>query len=159
MSDLVEFLRARLAEDEEVARQSADFGGGINGYHWRVSGSHEDEGGTYWRITATAVASGHEQAIEVVGNGMSGGGVHTEQVAHHAVRHDPARVLCEVEAKRRILDLHEPAEENYGDGFIAERCMVCDPQDPEPYPCATLRLLAAVYATHLDYRPDWAPSA
>lgn len=162
MSDLTDFLRARLAEDEEAACQSAGFGGGINGYHWRLSGSHADGGGTYWSIVATAVAGRYEQVIEVVGSGMSGGGAHTEQVARHAVRHDPARVLREVEAKRELVRLAVQARTN------------ADLPDPEhatgPYVpavfvsgCAsawehTLRLLAVPYADHPDYRPEWAPT-
>jgi hypothetical protein len=62
--------------------------------------------------------------------------------------YDPARVLAECEAKRRILDLHRSGE-------------VCDPcsgwlgTDPAA-DCPTLRLLALPYADHPDYRAaEW----
>jgi hypothetical protein len=63
--------------------------------------------------------------------------------ARHFARWDPARVLREVDAKRRILALQDPAE--------------CE---PGPYywlaANAALRALAAVYADHPDYDPKWA---
>ena len=70
----------------------------------------------------------------------------------------PERVLAEVEAKRQLLDLHEPGEMEYVDGDV---CMVCentDVGDEGPfYPCRTLRLLAMPYADHPDYREEWKP--
>lgn len=65
---------------------------------------------------------------------------------------NPARVLREVEAKRRIVELHAPGEFEYADGDV---CMLCDRQGPEPYPCTTLRLLALPYSDHPDYREEW----
>jgi hypothetical protein len=87
-----------------------------------------------------------------------------ECLGRHWARHDPARVLAEVAAKRAIVDLHSPSE---GD------CRTCahltDDEDPdgnwytdvlgEPWPCPTLRHLAAVYADQPGYRPEWAPLA
>ena len=81
-----------------------------------------------------------------------------------------ARVLAECKAKRRIVDEHAP-----GDGpweGAPPCCRVCTVDryeelaagnDPEcyheqlPYPCPTLRALAAVYADHPDYQADWRP--
>lgn len=189
MDDLVEFLRARLDEDEGDAREAGEVGGGVHGYQWHVSGSRADEGGTYWSLAAIAKTGDDEQVIEVVGSGMSGGGAHTEQVAHHAARYDPARVLREVEAKRRILAAHEPEwttvewpddQTGKGEGAVCRSCGNKDidgwinwrpavgeagifpPGVKPPYivaPCDTLRLLALPYAAHPGYRPEWAPSA
>lgn len=50
----------------------------------------------------------------------------------HICRHDPARVLAECEFKRFLLA-------KFG------------------RPCPTLFALAAVYADHPDYRPEWRP--
>jgi hypothetical protein len=145
MSDLIDFLRARIAEDEEAARQSADFGGRIHGSHWRLSGSHADDGGTYWSIVATAGAGSYEQVIEVVGSGMSGGGAHTEQVARHAVRHDPARVIIEAEAKRRLIDC------------IEDHLRRVDDFDAQMHDFAMLMTLTLPYREHADYRREWWP--
>jgi hypothetical protein len=63
---------------------------------------------------------------------------------------DPARVLAEVDAKRRLLDLHPYA------GLLSapescESCVVI------PGPCPTLRLLALPYADRPGCRPEWRP--
>lgn len=85
MTDLVDFLRARLWEGEEFAR-----------------------------------------------------------IAHLAARHRE-RMLREVEAKRRILDLHQR-------GAFPD-CRECG----NDYPCVTVRLLALMYADHPDYDEEWRP--
>lgn len=74
----------------------------------------------------------------------------------HMARHDPARALVEVHAKRRMID-------NY------EMMLHAAQTEPVPHPemlavyemkAATwhtaLRLLALSYADHPDYRPEWA---
>jgi hypothetical protein len=59
-------------------------------------------------------------------------------------RFDPARVLAECVAKRRIVLLHGIP----GDGTFDDPC--------DYFPgCDTLRILAAVYANHPDYREEW----
>jgi hypothetical protein len=77
----------------------------------------------------------------------------------HIVRWDPPRVLAEVEAKRRILDLHAESDFPYdpddgpGDYSWAAKCMTCYGDDP----CPTLRLLALPYAGREGYREEWRP--
>lgn len=72
------------------------------------------------------------------------GGFHPSTAAHVA-RHDPARVLAEVEAKRRLLvhvDLiwkHSPS-----------------PAEARAWQHA-VRHLALPYAGHPDYRQEWRP--
>lgn len=60
----------------------------------------------------------------------------------HIARHDPARVLREVEAKRRVVDRYSWLREHGDTGDMAW----------------VLPLLAAAYADHPDYRPEWAPT-
>ena len=65
------------------------------------------------------------------------------------------RVLREIDAKRKLLDLHEPGEMEYVDGDV---CMACDVRGGEPfYPCKTLRLLALPYADRPGYEESWRP--
>ncbi len=90
---LVEFLRARLAEDDAAARA---FGIGV----WSVAGPQ----------------------------------------AEHIARWDPARVLAECEAKRRIIE--QVRDVKWG-GFAVRDTI--------------LELLALPYADHPDYRAWWAP--
>ena len=111
-SDLVAFLRARLDEDEAAAKTGSDPG-------WRSDGP-------YLGWVAGGIAAQFKWTTD----------------AAHAARHDPARVLREVAAKRAILD---EAESELADDLAAVM-----PRD-------RLRHLAAVYSDHADYRPEWKP--
>ena len=81
----------------------------------------------------------------------------------HARRHDPARALREVEAKRAILAAHMPGE--FGYRQIEILCRTCvtghyvymDDDAADPWPCVTVRALAAIWNGHPDYRDEWKP--
>jgi len=92
-----------------------------------------------------------------------------ELAAAHIARHDPARVLREVEAKRRIVKLHEriwihPAADEFNDAHLTTEpmpvCASCRPEmqfrRAQSWPCRTLRTLALPYADHPDYQEGWA---
>lgn len=67
----------------------------------------------------------------------------------------PARVRADVEAKRRIVELHESEHEcsTYDDNGERDPCTyVLHPRE-----CSTLRLLATAYADHPDFRDEWRP--
>lgn len=71
-------------------------------------------------------------------------------------RFNNERVLAEIDAKRRILDLHhetemesEPDHDRLGAG-----CAECHHFD---WPCDTIRLLALPYAGRDGYREEWRP--
>ena len=72
------------------------------------------------------------------------------------------RPLREVEAKREILALHGFDNTTKHGGTGPDRCLVCitDRDDYEEswvgdlWPCLTLRMLAAVYSDHPDYRQE-----
>lgn len=131
MDDLVAFLRARLDEDEAAAR--------------------------------AASAGPWVQQVGYISGGPDGR-VHVAQQAQawnadHIARHDPARVLAEIDAKRRIVDLHAPARPR----ALPHRepgCLTCttaqvwDTAAGEAT-CETLRLLALPYAGHPGYRETW----
>jgi hypothetical protein len=76
--DLVEFLRARLAKDEQVARACS---------------------GAPW--TASSAGTVHLDADDAPGFVAS---VENEAYAEHIARHDPSRALHEVAAARQIVD-------------------------------------------------------
>jgi hypothetical protein len=76
--DLVAFLRARLDEDEQAARETL----------WEGSGNKPD-----WELPSSAT-------VDVGGDEFYAGDA---TIARHIARHDPARGLREVEAKRRII--------------------------------------------------------
>lgn len=119
---LVEFLRARLDEDERLALLAA----GPIGDHWQADGAM-----VFAKHPTDAI-------VDYAG-----------QAAGHIARHDPARVLAEVEAKRRIVDLHAREHECVGsDGGRTAN-------DAGEWPCQTLRLHGLPYADHPDYDESW----
>lgn len=137
--ELHEFLAARLDEDEQAARQASPG-------PWQWEGDFAERGDD----EVTLVASNDENVLWAHGVHTDGYIRVREQDAEHIARHDPARVLREVEAKRALVDLwdDEPAWEMSGyeehAGFSAGLGRA-------------LRLLAVVYADHPDYDPSWRP--
>jgi len=70
-----------------------------------------------------------------------------------AVVADPARVLADIAAKRRILELHsQPHECPEVDGTTWY--MLMSAPESVDQPCPTQRMLASVYADHPDYDPE-----
>ena len=72
------------------------------------------------------------------------------------------RMLAEVTAKRAILAEHSPHEVQEGPEKGTQACGAeTDWNDSylmvAAWPCPTVRHLAAVYAGHPDYDPEWAP--
>jgi hypothetical protein len=68
----------------------------------------------------------------------------------------------EVKAKRAILDEHSPGYPvTYPEPSGQPTCSVCDEGtydvEPVPWPCPTIRHLAAVYGDHPDYQEEWKP--
>jgi hypothetical protein len=69
-----------------------------------------------------------------------------------------ARVLREIDAKRQIMECHEPWTASNGD-IICGRCgrEHIDGRPGGHFPCQTLRLLALPYADRPGYREEWRP--
>lgn len=88
MSDLVTFIEARLAEDEQVARTAT-------GAPWRWV----DPGGRFKQ----ALTGADGELIAPIANGDVYPATYD---AEHIVRHDPSRVLREVAAKRKAIATH-----------------------------------------------------
>jgi hypothetical protein len=146
IDDLIPWLRAQLDEDERVARAAT----AARWWH---------NPGKAWLDPAAFEAFDLSKGEEFVGYGESplsgcvaatGPASHAQSMAdaEHIALHDPARVLAEVDAKRRILALHD--EQHDCDG---------DPRSyADPYEgCRTLRLLALPYADRPGYREEWRP--
>jgi len=129
MSDeLVTWLRTQLDEVEVMARAAAAF---TAGDRWIADGD------------------------EVFGATDEGAGVATAATWSHAAHiacHDPARVLAEVEAKRRIVDEHAGYDpKTWRTGDAAYDCTY------STWPCFTMRWLALPYADRPGYREEWRP--
>lgn len=131
MSDnLIEFLRARLDEDAALAEAASP---------------------GPWRLNAE---SDEVLAVDgiTVAEGFALSGRQLRATTGHIARHDPTRVLTEVEAKRGIID------------WYATRIGLAQGDDGDDYENVTggtleyvLRGLGIVYTGHPDYRPEWRP--
>lgn len=181
---ITEFLLARIAEDEAAARaatpgpwewwnlEGVDQGWSDNGPNLhRTSDEWKrceyfctwTDGDTDHRGEKGKPGHEHKATTEVIGSwGHDAWGISIEPAdAEHIARHDPARVLAECAAKRSIVGMHQPMKD---DGWVSGEshgylwCSSCgsvDYDSPVPYPCPTLRALAAVYADHPEYQDEW----
>ncbi len=126
---IADFLLARIAEDEAVAHEAA----GIRG--------------------RTRFVPGREPEVPDLSLWAN-----DDVLGGATVSIGPERVLSECEAKRRLVELHE---DNWSDipEMALESCTTCGlPGEYDvPWPCPTIRALAAVYADHPDYDEAWRP--
>lgn len=128
---LIEFLLARIGEDEAAAFEARTY---VRGH---------------WRMNDEMVTAGERHVAQV----------RELTTVEHIARHDPARVLAECEAKRRIVeragaeslcDEHRRVRDSgCGECIAAEAVDIAD--------VLVLLDLAAVYADHPDYRDEWRP--
>jgi hypothetical protein len=136
------FLAARLDEDEATAKAAP-------GNDWRA-----DKDGCCVLSESDAVAETSCQAPSWPDE--------RRPAVEHIARHDPARTLREVAAKREILEWHyrslppmdapeglEICIGEEGDGDTWEMAT--------PWPCPQIRALAAIWSDNPDYQPEWKP--
>lgn len=98
MDDPIGSLRAQLDKDERIAR-AASWTDDANAWHAEPSPFGARDGGQRWYVE-DAMDDGVVSHVDPVASD-------DESVARHIARHDPARELREVEAKRRIVDAYE----------------------------------------------------
>ncbi|MFE2712261.1 DUF6221 family protein [Streptomyces mirabilis] len=124
MDELVRWLGEQLDEDERIARSA----GGVVYLGWAEGGWVEAEiPKTEWKGPGD--------------DGRHVGSVRRAEDRAHIARHDPARVLREIEAKRRIVDRYAWLREHGDTGGTAW----------------VLPLLALPYADRPGYREEWRP--
>lgn len=85
-----------------------------------------------------------------------------DEITGHAFRHDPVRVLREVEAKRRTLEIHRVSggwedEDGHDIGLGCDECGYSAEYCDRGGWCETLRHLAGAWADHPDYQQEWTP--
>jgi hypothetical protein len=133
MDELVRWLGEQLDEDERIARAAGN--DRVAPTPWR---------GESWD---DAVLDG-DGLVDANGDGIAL--VKGERVRAHILQHDPARMLREIDAKRRLIDEHDIGNRRVEDCFTME----CQ---SNRFPCTTLRLLALPYADRPGDREDWRP--
>lgn len=160
MTTLTDFLLARIAEDEAVARGAID--PERPGTHWRWIDAGEqggpaepdpETGGEYLDMQASIwLCTVEEFPTSSVGPLPAVAIASAQEVKSGAAAHiacfDPARVLAECEAKRRIVHefTGESPHANYDD---------CGDECVGNALHWVLRVLAQPYADHPDYREEW----
>lgn len=135
MDDLIAFLRARLDDDEQTARAATDG-------PWTAwqKGSLHGLGDLLHAVTMPGQGPG-DRALIVTASWLDAG---------HVARHDPARVLAEVEAKRLLLAEYadvvgnESADYEWAGGWASGLGKA-------------VALLVLPYADHDDYQDTWRP--
>lgn len=119
--DLAKFLRPQLDEDERIAQEAGNRRWLAQDNIIELYPEREDDGFMSWP---------------------------TRSDARHAANWDPARVLREIDARRRELALHQ-AEPGQHPDFCG--------YDRHELPCPSQRLLALPYADRPGYRQEWRP--
>ncbi len=145
MTDLPDFLAARIYEDECTAREIGLSYPGVdtpaNGREWKQDG---------YMIMADTPKSTDGYVLDVGVDGACWTGL-----PEHVARWDPARVLLECQAKRGIL-LHYMAQKRRAEAL--NRAHADNPAIfyPEPWDLS-LRYLALPYRDHPDWQESWQP--
>ncbi len=130
---LADFLLARIAEDEALARRAAQEFDGVG-----VS-TRPTWGRRQWEFRVDR---------------------RNPALVDFLVAHSPARVLAECEAKRRIVELHQPRRQHPEWVAMGQlpSCAECGSDvSRRVWPCATIGTLALPYADHPDYDEAWRP--
>lgn len=164
---ITEFILARIAEREEAARAAAEAArlapSNDLSDHWVAEVIHSHDGKPFGLVSGAPIQATRPTAFA--------------RTVEHIAYHDPASVLAECEAKRRIVELHEswpvlverqPTFETIeGDdptrlAFRATREIAWLTEQEyrtrfgdEPPTAPMIRVLAAIWADHADYDPAW----
>lgn len=140
LEELKAFLEARIAEDEAVANEPHHRNWDLYPYWFRPNGEDPTEGSV---IAADRVPDG---ALSGLIRYITGPEEIDLADATHMARHDPARILREVAAKRALVASHDIGRDP------------CEAHDAmyESVPCDVILHLAAIYSDHPDYQKEWA---
>lgn len=146
-SSITDFIEARLAEDEATARATLiDVDGSGD---WRADEHPVALTVDLYRVrdvSARPVVEGIRSLDDDDDPDNITEYVNGAAVSQHVARHDPDRVLREVEAKRKLVaDFKIELED-------AERY---EDVDSAATSLRLLGILAAIYSDHPDFNPEW----
>lgn len=178
---LVEFIRARLDEDELWATEASrrdHTPAPPDGVHWQWVYTDDDQVAEptphlHVRINErddsesghsdVSLRSREEFPTASVGPlpqfAVHSAGEVLTAVAGHVIRHAPARILRQTTAMRRTLHRHQPHA--MGDCRVCEAAhwgtLVCNHCHGRAWPCPDVADLASIWSDHPDYQQEWAP--
>ncbi|MCD2099572.1 DUF6221 family protein [Rhodococcus qingshengii] len=147
--NIIDFINARLDDDEQIAMAAGEcnrsdyrkfgewtFDDGVAAEEER---SQREYGGRI-RFTIHSTVHGMQNYIRHSGNPH----LYNPEMEHLA-RHDPARVLREVAAKREVLDVCKHVHGHVSGNETADNLAE-----------SVLMSLANAWSTHADFKPEWA---
>lgn len=149
-TDMIKWVRAQLDDDEAIARVIS--AGGYEPQTWHSGPDGPGHVGVLLFAEDRMIGDPpeaverYDEPFAVV---IGGRAEH-----RHIARWDPARVLAEVEAKRRILEEHGPDERH---PWECRACAGRYGDDGYPIPCPTVRLVALPFAGREGYLDEWRP--
>lgn len=141
VDDLVAFVRARIAEERADAEAATD-------ETWVAETDDDGEPVVTFHHATDYIRHVAEPSYDAD--------------ARHIARQDPAATLARCDALTALVDLHKPEWFAGGPphGFGDDVCALCGTVtttgdlDGE-WPCESLKLIAAIWRDHADYRPEW----
>jgi len=139
---ITEFLEARIAEDEAVAR-SASPG------PWSFSDIDSIGGGTIYDPTVAIANVEWDNEHVDARIRRTRPNWQADATGVHIARHDPSRVLAECAAKRAVIS-------NVGPYSCSQAHPQFDVYHPDGHLSPVIRALASVYKDHADYQEEWA---
>lgn len=140
VDDLVAWLRAQLDERERVARAAANS---------LRCGCHPGSHPGAWTANDARVTT----ELHDVAGGEGWPASIGDDVAQHIALNDPASVLADVEAKRRILDEYEMWAEDDDDDYEHAQAAATSAAAL----LVVIKLLALRHAGSPGYRDEWRP--
>lgn len=153
--DLAEFIAARLDEDEAAAEAAP-------GAAWTAHTEDDIAGASVYDEQWVLLYPERYDHDNALSNRPGATGPQyiqraRNELAAHIARHDPARVLREVAAKRAILARHKPLQGVYGSCCAWCSDDVDAPRLNKPWPCEDVRDLVTAWSDHPDFSGDWKP--
>jgi hypothetical protein len=158
VNDLIAFINARLDEREAKARAATPGPWHVvaDTYGCTINGPDAEQDGGY--DPATRGRRRVMRPLVVVGADSDYGAVLEHGDGEHIAANDPARVLAEIDAKRRIINEIVPDVNGMDVQIEGEWGVGRRDEATDPYLGDTLaKVLALPYADHPDYRPEWRP--
>lgn len=142
-SDIGEFIAARLGDEEVDARAAAEES---RSQRWKAQKRSREN---FFDITVIA-GEGPDDVALANGTGVKTGA--------HIARQDPAATLARVAALRSLVNEHgarKPYPKASPEYAQCARCHeASDYGDNEDWPCDVVKGVAAIWASHPDYRAE-----
>jgi hypothetical protein len=142
MDDLITFLRAQLDEDERIAQEAVQYGDA----DWHLNSADNV-------ALSSSLTTGGEQLVPITADRWRHPMIEGSGPVAHIAAHDPARVLRETDAKRKILDEFEQADRYSRTTWGQSNA----DQSRARTLGKVVRLLALPFADRPGFREEWRP--